>query len=91
MSETPNVSPSPNTSSTLDPPGGVPLYLRRDGDDFHITDVVGVRYGHGQTLMEAMRMWAEDVDWLCKEPSDTIGGALLREQTAYRQALRYSE
>lgn len=78
-------------SSTLDPPEGVSLYLRRDGDGYIVTDTIGLRHGWSTTILYALEEWAGHVEYLCSEPPEKLGGALLKERQAYRNVLGYDE
>jgi hypothetical protein len=73
------------STTTLDRPSGLLLRVLRDGDGILVKDTVGLRYGWGLTLGDAVRMWADCVMDVCDEPN--AGGALLSEQNAYRAAL----
>jgi hypothetical protein len=73
------------SNTTLDPPNGLLLRVLRDGDGIFVKDTVGLRYGWGLTLGDAVRMWADCVMDVCDE--ENAGGSLLAEQRAYRQAL----
>lgn len=76
------------TTSTLDEPGpGLLLNIRPDGDGYIVKDMVGLRYGHGSNVSQAMAMWAEDVQWLLTEPREKLGPPLLDEADRYRKAL----
>jgi len=79
------------TTSTLDPPEGIPLYLRRDRDGYLVTDVIGLRHGWSTTILFALEEWAGHVEFLCSEPTEKLGKALLRERSAYRKVLGYDE
>jgi hypothetical protein len=75
------------TTTTAARPIGISLYICHDGEDYMAKDTVGLRYGHGPTLRRAVEMWAEEVEWLCTEPSDRLADPILSEQRRYRQAL----
>lgn len=75
-------------TSTLDPPTGVPLYLRADGKGYLVTDAIGLRHGAGLSPEDALRDWAQDVHSFCAmvdaQPSSR---ALQREARQYALAL----
>lgn len=74
-------------TSTTDALVGISLYLRRDGDDFHVTDLVGTRYGHGPTPAAALTEWGEQVADLLNL-TEELGDPIKSEVTRYRQALQ---
>lgn len=68
---------------------GVPLYLRfeDEGTGYLISDTVGLRYGSGPTIAEALDMWAEAVQTCLDEEEAKIGGHYAAECAAYRREL----
>ena len=76
------------TTSTLDKPEGILIYASADGDGVFVRDHVGLRYGHAQTLVEAVAAWAEEVNFICTEPEGKLGEPLLSEVRAYKSALK---
>jgi hypothetical protein len=76
-----------NLTTTADPPNGVLLSLRKDGDGYIVTDMLGLRYGWAENIGEALEMWADCVQVLLGE-RHTLGGHLLLEANRYREALR---
>lgn len=75
----------------MDPPQGIPIYLRRDRNGYIVTDVIGKRYGWATTILYALEAWAGDVEMLCSELPEKLGAELLRERKAYRDVLGYNE
>lgn len=71
-----------------DPSGGLLLRVQRDEEFFEVSDVVGLRYGHGPTLGEALEMWNEQVRDILEIPDDKLGEPLKSEVARYRIALR---
>lgn len=74
------------TTSTTDTASGIPLYLRRDGDGYIVTDVVGLRYGWGHFPADALREWAQQVEDILGM-TDELADPLKSEVARYRQAL----
>lgn len=77
----------PSTITTTDTARGIPLYLRRDGDMLYVSDMVGLRYGAGDTIAEALAMWAECVQMALDEDPGKVAGPYGAECARYRKAL----
>jgi hypothetical protein len=87
MPEKETTAAQSSVSTTTDPPESVLLRVRNTADGFLVNDFVGLRYGVGKTVSEAVAMWAGDVDWLLVESSARLAHPILGEQQAYRRAL----
>jgi hypothetical protein len=77
------------TTTTLDPPHGLLIRVFREAGLVCVKDMTGLRYGTGETLREAVEMWADCVQDCLDETN--AGGSYLAECEAYRQALARPE
>lgn len=75
------------TSTTADPPNGILLSLRRDGEHWLVTDMIGLRFGAAETVEGALAMWADCVQDICDMAPEKQGEPLLNEANRYREAL----
>lgn len=78
---------SANTTTTCSAPQGIPMYVRRDGDGYMVTDVIGLRYGWGKCLLHAVEEWASQVEDILCIPASELGDPLKGEVARYRQAI----
>lgn len=75
------------TSTSSDPPAKnrIDLQLQHDGEVWIASDRVGLRYGAGNTITQAVSEWERSVVYLFD--IDRKGDALIREADRYRRAL----
>lgn len=78
-------------TTTLDEPVGALgalLRLRRDGEGWYVSDLIGLRYGWGATIGEALAMWSDCVADALGEDEARLADPYLSEVRAYKQALK---
>lgn len=73
------------TTTTISSGRGILLRVQPDEGWYLVTDLTGLRHGEGETLIEALRSWAEHVESILGLPN--LGEPLLSEVAAYRRAL----
>lgn len=76
-------------STTTDPATSILVRVHDDEGYITVSDLVGFRYGHAQTVVEAVTDWANDVKAICNEPEEKLANPLLAEARAYKTALRH--
>lgn len=78
------------SSSTADPPPANTALLRARFEEglWVVDDLVGLQYGAGDSLEEALREWCKAVDeFLAFVDANRCAAPLLREAAGYRRAL----
>ena len=75
------------TTTLTSEAGSLLLRITRDQAFFYVTDVIGTRYGHGETLKDALAEWESQVADLLGLDEGTIGDPILSEVRSYRKAL----
>lgn len=80
------VNPVITTTFTTDA-SALLLRISRDGEHYMVTDLIGTRYGHAQTLAEALAAWEDQVQDLLGLNEDDLGDPILSETRAYKKAL----
>ncbi len=76
-----------DVSSTLTSRGLLLRIHRDEQGRFVVSDVVGLRYGYGGTLREALDFWLAQLDDILEIPESDLGDPLRSEVRAYMKAL----
>lgn len=63
------------------------LRIARDQGFYMVTDLIGTRYGHAETLADALAAWEQQVADLLGLDEETLGDPILSETRAYKKAL----
>ena len=63
------------------------LRIARDEGFYMVTDLIGTRYGHAQTVKDALAQWNDQVADLLGLDEDGLGDPILSEVRAYKEAL----